>query len=287
LRKTTIEKLDIISIISNALLVVCFVAFLMLPQLIGVAVAGNDDSNLKEVGVEWVENYYGPNLQWTKEEAEGFYNRLGEIDWTKRFNWGDDWAWESDFEKAAVGGYDYIYIDTVDFAYFAGHGGPTVFQFGIAHDGGDGQWERYVHYSEAEWGDLDLEWIAIHACQILLYDYDPNVFDRWGWPVFKGLHAIFSFDSLTYDMPIWIWWPFWWESPGVRFVNYMIKPYTIGYAWERTTIDWQPSDVWAAALAVWDPSTGYVQWNDYLPGYGSMGPDHDSPSGLAWRRWQC
>lgn len=174
-----------------------------------------------------------------------------------------------------LGGYDYVWIDTVDFAYFAGHGNPYAFYFGTNHDG-DGTYTYCVHYSEAEWGDKDLEWIVLAGCKILQYD---GVFDRWGWPVFKGLHIILGFHSTEYDQPIWILWPIWWESPGKRFVNYMTHPYTIEKSWIRTTQDWQDSSVWGAALG--------VQLNDYLPGYGYVSPDIDNPTGLVYRWWQC
>lgn len=367
----------------------------MAPQLVNSVMAGSDDTSF-EVGVEWAEDYPGIDLQWAQENADGLYNRLGELNpparikivsypttdfysrshgkatdqdlpnewwlqqgyefkvtgsaftyewteylakgthyveyaasgyvpnyawhakiyvndvlmaegdvgrynhlrayfntgWTKRYSLGNSQAWEKDFEKASVGGIDSSYADSLDFAWFGGHGSPILFSFPANHDGGDGNWETVLHYSEANWGDLDMEWIVIHACSILEDNWTPDVFQRWGTPVMKGVHAIFSFESSTLDTPIWTWYPFFWESAGKRFVNYMTTPYTLGYAWERTTIDWQPSEyqgvqIWAAILAVQDSSTGYIEWNDYLPGYGSVGPDIDNPAAFAWRHWQC
>jgi hypothetical protein len=270
-------------------LMVCFVLLCCFSlNFVNITIAGNDDADQKEVGVEWVENYSSDPLKWTSEAAEGFYSRLGEIGWTKRFDFGDDLAWESDFEKSAVGGSDYLYIDTVDFAWFGGHGDSAEFMFSTNHDG-DGAYPCVVHYTEASWGDLDLEWVVISACQVLQWQAPlGNVFDRWAWPVFKGLHAIFGFDSNASDQPIWTD-PFHltWESPGKRFVDYMAVPYTIGESWQRTTIDWQPSDNWGAALAVCDTATNFYQWDDYLPGYGYVSPDVDSPTSFVWRNWQC
>jgi len=123
--------------------------------------AGYDDTNDREVGIEWIEDYppaYG-DLEWTKEEAEGFYNRLGEKGWIKKFNYGDSSAWESDFENAFINGYDDYYIDAFDFAYFAGHGSSNYFRFSTDHDG--------------------------------------EVFNRWAWPVFHGLHAIWDLIRLS------------------------------------------------------------------------------------------
>jgi len=233
--------------------------------------AGSDDTNQREVGVEWIEDYSGTwlsNLQYTREDAESFYNALGNVGWTRRFSYGDALAWESDFEKPGVGGWDSSYIDTLDFAYFSGHGSPTAFFFGTAHDG-DGSHTYRVHYTEAEWGDQDLEWIVISACEVLKYsDTAGDVFDRWGWGVFRGLHMILGYDTISYDRVM-----------GGRFVSYMTSGMKIKDAWIQTNIDLQPSDVYSAYLRV-------CENDDYLPGYGSVGSDYDSPTCLAWRRVQ-
>ncbi len=233
--------------------------------------AGNDDTGAYEVGVEWIEDYSGSglgNLQNTQEDAESFYNALGSIGWVKRFSYGNSLAWESDFEKGDVGGYDILYIDSLDFAYFSGHGSPTAFFFGTSHDG-DGSYTYRVHYTEAEWGDEDLEWLVISACEVLKYD-DPagDVFDRWGWGVFKGLHMILGYDTISYDRVV-----------GDTFVSYMTRGMKIKDAWIQANIDIQPSDVYSAYLRV-------CENDDYLPGYGSVSNDVDSPTCLAWRRVQ-
>jgi len=233
--------------------------------------AGNDDSNLREAGVEWVEDYSGTwlgSLQYTQEDAESFYNALGNIGWTKRFSYGDALAWESDFEKPDVGGSDSSYADSLDFAYFSGHGSPTAFFFGVNRDG-DGSHTYRVHYTEAEWGDKDLEWITISACEVLKYD-DPagDVFDRWGWGVFRGLHMILGYATISYDRVV-----------GGRFASYMSEGMKIKDAWIQANIDIQPGDVYSAYLRV-------CENDDYLPGYGGVGDDVDSPTCLAWGRVQ-
>jgi hypothetical protein len=54
------------------------------------------------IGIEWVEKYNGlqGDLSNTKEQAEGFYNTLNA---TRSFNWGDDLAWDQDFEESGRG----------------------------------------------------------------------------------------------------------------------------------------------------------------------------------------
>lgn len=257
-----------------------WIAMLVVSAILVIVPATADDTNNREVGVEWVEEYHGhgSDLAWTQEEAVGFYQALGEIGWSRMFNWGDDLAWESDFEKSSVGGHDSIYADNVDFLYFAGHGNKLGFYFGTDHDH-DGKYTYLVHYSEAEWGDRDLEWATLTGCLIL---NQTNVFDRWGWPVFKGLHAILGFDTTRYDIPIYT--SSSWVSPGKRFVEYMTDergPNKITTAWVYTTIDWQPSGVRAAYLATCSNQ------NDYLPGFGSVGDDENPPSCLVYGYWEC
>jgi hypothetical protein len=48
----------------------------MIPQFIGTASAGYDDGNLREVAVEWVEDYPGQDLHYTELNAGGFCDTL-------------------------------------------------------------------------------------------------------------------------------------------------------------------------------------------------------------------
>ena len=81
-----------------------------------------------EVGVEWVNNYDCHNsLTHEHEDAGGFYDELVHHDgWVGSFNWGDGNAWEQDFKRPDKGGTADHWVDTVDFAYFTGHGSPFV-----------------------------------------------------------------------------------------------------------------------------------------------------------------
>ncbi len=246
------------------------------------AAAYEQDTNHKEVGVEWVQKY-SPcglgNLYNTKADAEGFYNTLGGKGWTKSFNWGTssiaDNAWEKDYEKVGVGGWDTRPypdggVDTVDFAYFSGHGSPNAFWFGTNHDG-NGWLPCRVDKSEVSWGETDLEWIVLSVCQALQYSSGgQTVFQRWN-PAFKGLHQILSYDTVSYDI-----------SMGNRFAYYMTRPLFLGGpkkikdAWFQTNKDLQPSSVWSAVLST---DKG---WNDYLPGYGAVGGDGNN----GWMYWE-
>ena len=77
--------------------------------------------------------------------------------------------------------------------FFSGHGSPSGFLFGVKEFD-----DAKAKPTEINWGNKDLEWIALDACNVLERD---GVFDRWGWPVFKGLHYILSFHTTTSDEP--------------------------------------------------------------------------------------
>jgi len=255
----------------------------------------NDDSNDKEVGVEWVSDFPGEEHDRLSDLApEDFYVGLGNLGWTQRFDHGygyshqiyqDDVysASERHFEKPENGGWDYNYIDAVDFAWFQDHGDENCIVFASDTDG-DGEYGGAVYWHEAEWGDGDLEWIVLSACEVLSdkystsppwspYPASSSVFDRWGYPVFKGLHAILSFKSISFTC----------ASLGNYLVEYMTGekgPYPIIEAWYRATLETECSGVWAAYLAEWHDE------DDYLPGYGLVGPDANPPIVMAYNYWQ-
>lgn len=229
-RKGCLLKLEKVN---RILWIVAITILLMFPVFTRPAFA--EDTNDEEVGVEWIEDYSAYNeahddsletLDKIDDNVEGFYDTLySECGWTKRFNMGGSSAWKSDFENSSVGGYDYLWIDTVDFAYFSGHGYYDHFPFNVDADNNDYDWR--VHYTEVSWGDKDLEWIVIASCLVLNAAPDgyPNVYHRWGWPVFHGLHAILGFHTSAADKLMdgpWAIYP----SPGEMFVHTMIGDVT-------------------------------------------------------------
>src|SRR5438105_584832 len=145
------------------------------------------------IGIEWVRKYHGlaSDLSNTKPQAEGFYTTLSA---TRQFALGDDLAWDQDFEQKNVGspsaGTDETWADNVDMVFFSGHGSPGNFLFGVKTD------DANAKPTEIRWGDRNLEWIVLDACNVL---EESGVFGRWGWPVFKGLHHILGFHTTTSD----------------------------------------------------------------------------------------
>lgn len=82
-----------------------------------------------------------------------------------RYNFNEATAWERDFKRAALGGTENSYIDSVDLQFYVGHGAPGLFTFDNAS------------YSDSTlsasndcnttWGDGDNEWLALTSCQVL------------------------------------------------------------------------------------------------------------------------
>jgi hypothetical protein len=221
------------------------------------------------VGVEWVKQYHGiaGNLTNTKPQAEGFYNTLSA---TKRFNWGDDLAWDQDFEQSGVGappaGTDSTWVDDVDFVFFSGHGSPGGFLFGVNID------DHTVKPTEVRWGDRQLEWIALDACNVLERD---GVFDRWGWPVFKGLHVMLGFHTVTGDEP----------DRGHLLAAYLNAGWTVRQAWIRCCQDTEGSSTeWAYLRA---DAAGTDTYNDHWWGAGPTSNDPFTPTTLFYARGAC
>jgi hypothetical protein len=221
------------------------------------------------IGIEWVRKYNGlaSNLTNTKAQAEGFYNTLSA---TRQFAWGDDLAWDQDFEQKNVGapsaGTDQFWADNVDMMFFSGHGCPTGFCFGVKTD------DAIAKSTEIRWGNLDLDWIALDACQVLEQN---GVFDRWGWPVFKGLHYILGFHTVTSDEP----------NRGRILAQYLNAGNTMRQAWIKACQETEGSGTqWAYLRA---DAAGTDTYNDHWWGKGFTSSDPDNPNVLAYARGAC
>ncbi len=263
------------------LLVIAFCLMFLLN--VGFSYAGDDDTNTKEVGVEWVNNYHGQpgwgDLTMCDDDAGGFRSTLVAQGFTGSWNFGDDNAWEMDFERQDLGGRDQTRADDVDFVYFAGHGQSDSFRFGVNHDG-NGVDTLQLRFSEAQWGDRDLEWVTLSACSVLNFATITNwrpVFDTY-------LHGICGFHTAMADT----------DDLGRLFAEYLTNvrgPYQIREAWTRATQadPHQASSVYAACYrrinlnSYGDPI--YDFGNDWASGY--MGNEHWSSWDFAYTRWSC
>jgi hypothetical protein len=254
---------------------------------------------MKEVGVEWVNNYDCHNtLTHEHEDAGGFYDELVNHDgWIGNFNWGDKNAFEQDFKRSDKGGTADYWVDAADFAYFTGHGSPFVAAYFRCDVPDDDRLEA-DHYSGPENGDLrlgkkDLEWLALEVCNTLQLDANKSgtiydVFDRWK-KAFQGLHIMCSFVTTSLDK----------KEPGRYFASlcdgrwlsviYGIPEWMIGRfplriidAWFEMTSLIQPD--WATSAVLFANTKGTDTQNDHIHGHGHVSPD-PIPGDASWFSW--
>lgn len=195
------------------------------------AASGAGDDGVYEVGVEYVNWYPGAgDLGGTDDDALSLYNGLGAGGWTKRFAYGNGDAWEEDWKATwrPGGGTENIYVDTVDLAYFSGHGGPSWDSYygrtlwgPVFGDGGNTHDDSYLVPGDAyrAYGDGDLEWVVFSACQTLNNDSFPY----WANSM-NGLHLLLGFKTNMLDV-----------NQGYWFAYYIRQGRTFHQAWNIAT----------------------------------------------------
>jgi len=218
---------------------------------------------------EAVEEYNGTNsdLPATITEGEKFESAVAKWGnaWKTDFRWTDNNAWERDFKTPGLGGTDTAWADDVDLMLFAGHGNQNGVFFGVNQD------DLTIRFDEAVLGNRDLEWIILDACNVL--QDNAGKWNRWGWPVFKGLHYVFSYSTSTFDV----------DSRGEDFMKYAGK------------YDWRVKDAWVKATILSENGTtaAYMRadnatsntYDDHLWGHGFVSSDPDDPTLLAYATW--
>jgi hypothetical protein len=219
--------------------------------------APTGDDSTREYGDEWVNDYPSgvglSDLSQTDDDARGLGNQLASAGWTWRFDYGNGYAWEEDWKRSGSGGTEYNYVDTVDMAYFSGHGSSTGFYVGV---GGNTHDDSQVTYSDCymAWGDGDADWVGISACNVL---DDPHLGD-WAWCMNK-LHLILGFKTTMAD-----------TAHGVYFGDYLRRGYNMRDAWFLASDRSQPAGKIARILAEEDSHfydklanhTGGDTWDD-------------------------
>lgn len=204
----------------RTMLVLFILAIVTFPASAG---AGDDsDSSSPEVGVEWVcdYTYLYSDLPNSDDSAVGFYNRMGNAGWTKKFNKGNSNAKAAHFEQS---GSDTTYVDGVDIAFYQGHGSAGRLDVSA--------YTEKVNADEAEWGDHDLEWIGLHACSTL---YNTAFASS-----LNGVHLICGASTTTYNN----------ANDGTNWAAYMIDDgandvaYTVKESWFYGVDTGQPASV--------------------------------------------
>jgi hypothetical protein len=218
------------------------------------AVQGQDDGVL-EVGVEYINDFHGvaPNLGLTDDDALSLYSRLGNCGWTRRFAYGNDSAWETDWkgaDKPGGHGQENTYADSVDLAYISTHGGPDSVLFGSTHD------DHYLNTADCRlnWGDRDAEWVGLSSCLAMQTDASRR---NWAWCM-NGLHLIMGFETTMADV-----------NHGDWFGYYLCNGYNVTQAWFRAADALQPQGKVAGIIA-----EELVDFND-RPGVSVAGDTWD------------
>jgi hypothetical protein len=215
------------------------------------APSGLDDGAI-EVGVEYVVDYPAGwnDLPATAPDALGLYNQLGSMGWARRFAWGNGSAWEQDWkgQYKTGGGTEHVWVDTVDLAYFAGHGNSSGFFFGVGGNTRDDQQLTYLDCRN-EWGNGDAEWVGIAACNVLA---DANL-GNWSLCM-NNLHLILGFVTTMADVP-----------HGDYFGWYIRNGYNMTQAWFRAADALQPQNKIARVLAE-EQSHFYDHWWNHVGG---------------------
>lgn len=198
--------------------------------------------------------------------AQSFANRMSADGVVKRFFWTGNSAWEDDFHSPS----DSNWIDNTDITLYTGHGNSNAFTFSdTSHSDGSIDTNDAEVSSSGDWGDGDLEWLALYSCQVLRLTPDTQSLIRWTQE-FDGLHILLGFhtnaganmnftgefaDNMLRS-------PFlWWNDPM-----------KVRVAWFDAVDSHQSSGRRAVAMGP-IRNDGVSNVNDYFWGKGSVGPD--------------
>ncbi len=248
-RRTTCMKFALIIAVSSVI-------------LISYANAGTGDDNdatSPEVGVEWVTEYSFPHspLPNSDDSAKAFYNGLGNAGWTRRFDKGNGDTKEAHFE---YNGQDSTYIDGVDIAWYQGHGTKSRLELST-------YWKWVGFSNEIEWGDHDLEWIALHSCHST---EEPSNFKGSHYGL-NGVHLICGFKTAALNC-----------VDGGNFANRLLNGEKVRHAW-RHAID----DTHGSGYTVRIIGENSACGNDHIWGEGSVIADPTVDSGYYMWTYSC
>jgi hypothetical protein len=208
-------------------------------------------------GTEWVGTCGG--LDKAAANVDGLVGEFRSAGMDAKFNWGDNRAWEIDFKDSAAGGQDVSFADSVDFTFYTGHANNVGFLF--CSNVSDG----FLHFSDAHWGDTNLEWLLIAACGPLQDDAGAWR-ARWSG-AFDGLHLLLGYATESYDD----------TNEGATFARYLLdgaSPAPLRQAWVTTAIEIQPDDeVIYGVMGVYGADWTMPNYDDHFWGKGPVGPD--------------
>ncbi len=236
-------------------------------MLLGDVAAEPVPATWMECGTSFIGESGG--LSGSFDNANGFVDELSAAGWSVNFNWGDDAAWESDWNRN-----DDEWVDTADFVFYTGHADMNGWMLSDPDD-------TKLHFNEVDprsprdlWGSQDLEWAVIAACGPLqdevLAKGGGNVFDRWR-DAFDGLHQLLGYGAVTFDN----------EEEGRRLAELCLNGETVIDAWFQTAKEIQPSTngysapdgpkIWVGV--VYAVEGGADPGEDHIWGEGSVSSD--------------
>ncbi|MFA7616712.1 MAG: DUF6345 domain-containing protein [Moheibacter sp.] len=221
-------------------------------------------------GIEWVNDYHGraSDLSNCDNDAEGFYNKLSGV---KKFNYANNNAWDEDFEHMGVGtpstGYDNLYIDNVNIAFYAGHSSKGGLFFGRADkDNGTAQ------PSEMKLGSKQLRWLATSSCELLKHDSD--LFSRL-MNIFSGLHYILGFHTVCSDT----------KDRGEIFASKLNNRDRVRTAWLLACVETESSSKQCAYIRADNSNSDTA--NDHWFGKGFVSPKPINPNYFLYLKTTC
>jgi hypothetical protein len=214
---------------------------------------GQANDGTREFGVWWVEDYApagagGSDLPATRPDALGLRNYLTSTcklrilgvcwvnwpspPWTSRFVYGNTNAWSTDWRRSANGGSENFYIDTIDLAYFAGHGSANGILFGV---GSPAPATVTKNDGLTSWGTADADWLGLAACNVL----DDPYSNLQGWAnAMNGVRLLLGFKTVMNDVP-----------HGEEFGRYIRDGYSLTQAWFKAADKLQSQNRVARVLA--------------------------------------
>lgn len=189
--------------------------------------------------------------------AQGFVDEMMDDGVTRRFHWLGTNAWEQDFKADG----DSQWIDNSDITFYVGHGNVGRFTFvDSSHD------DSVLDNDDAtgDWGDRDLEWLALYSCKVLGRGSDGFApFDNWKQE-FDGLHLLLGFHTNAQAT----------SAFSETFAsNLLDSRMTVRQAWFEAIDDHQPSDRVGVVMGVLSRGDWVWDYNDHFHGKGSVGPD--------------
>jgi len=198
---------------------------------------------------------------------QGFKDQMNADGVVRRFSWRGLAAWEQDFKEPE----DSKWIDNTDITFYVGHGNVGYFTFeNNTHD--DSRLDN--NDATGDWGDKDLEWLALYSCKVMgKGDDGQEPFRNWKQE-FDGLHLLLGFHTNARPNN---------QFSGKFASNMLSSNMTVCSAWFDAIDDHQPNDREGIVMGVFRASDNAWNYNDHFHGKGSVGPDiRGSNIGLGW-----